>query len=244
MGFGIYSSVAGANARELELEVLANNVANIQTTGFKEMEVAFTSELDKNKPHDDFEKARALVREGKSHINYAQGSIYETGNPLDLAIQGDGFFAVQTPDGMRYTRNGCFTVSNEGILTTQNGLPVLTNSGPITIPAGQNNLSIGPSGEVSTGSDDVGKIAIYKIAQGDREKLRPEGGGLFVLENAEAQPADNYRIAQAHLENSNVDLIRNLTRIIEVSRAYEAHQKSMSKQLESTQQLNQIAKVS
>lgn len=242
MGFGIYSSVAGANAREIELEVLANNVANMQTTGFKEMEVSFTSEVDSNLNPTDMEKAQALVRQGKSHINYAQGSVYSTGNPLDLAIQGDGFFAVQTPGGTRYTRDGNFTVSAEGTLTTQNGFPVLSGYGPLSVPADK-IVSVGPTGEVSAGGDSLGKISIYKMAETNRNSLKPEGGNLFVLENGETQPADNYRIAQGHLESSNVNLIRSLTRIIEVSRAYESHQKSMAKQLESTQQLNQIAKV-
>lgn len=242
MGFGIYSSVAGANAREIELEVLANNIANMQTTGFKEMEVSFTSEVDKNLNLDDLEKAQALVRQGKSHVNHAQGSVYATGNPLDLAVQGDGYFAVETPNGVRYTRDGNFTVSAEGTLTTQNGFPVLSGSGPLAIPADK-TVSVGPQGEVSAAGEDLGKIAIYKISEQNRDALRPEGGNLYSLGGAEALPADNYRIAQGHLESSNVNLIRNLTRIIEVSRAYEAHQKSMSKQMESAQQLNQIAKV-
>jgi flagellar basal-body rod protein FlgF len=242
MGFGIYSSVAGANAREIELEVLANNIANMQTTGFKEMEVSFASEVDDSLRNGDMEKAQALVRQGKSHVNFAQGSVYATGNPLDLAVQGDGFFAVQTPSGIRYTRDGNFTVSAEGTLTTQNGFAVLSGSGPVAIPADK-TVSFGPTGEISAGGEDIGRISVYRIAEKDRDALRPEGGNLYALEGAEALPAENFRIAQGHLENSNVNLIRGLTRIIEVSRAYEAHQKSMAKQLESTQQLNQIAKV-
>jgi flagellar basal-body rod protein FlgF len=240
MGFGIYSSIAGANAREIELEVLSNNVANIQTTGFKEMQVSFTSEVDKNLALDEMQQAQVLVREGSSHINYAQGSIYQTGNPLDIAIQGEGFFEVQTPQGTRYTRNGNFTLNQEGEVITPQGHPLITEDGPLTLPPNA-QVSFSPEGDISVNSERIGRL---KVVIPDMKALKLEGSNYYsIAEGQIATPSKNFRIAQSHLESSNVDIIRNLTRIIEVSRAYESHQKSITKQMDSSQQLNQIAKV-
>lgn len=241
MGFGIYSSIAGANVREIELEVLANNIANIQTTGYKEMQVSFTSELDKNMESDENQELQTFVREGKSHVNFAPGSIFATGNPLDVAIQGEGFFEIQTAAGLRYTRNGNFTINQEGTVTTQGGDIVLAQEGQINVPANK-QVAISPSGEITVDGEILARLKVVDFA--DRGKLKKEGANHYVADGLETKAVQEFSIAQGHLENSNVDLIRNLTRIIEVSRAYESHQKSMTKQIESSQQLSQIAKMS
>lgn len=240
MGFGIYSSIAGANAREIELEVIANNMANAQTTGFKEMNISFTSEVDKNRNESEEQKQQSLVREGLSHINYAQGSVYETGNPLDMAIQGEGFFEIQTPVGLRYTRNGNFSLTEDGAVVTGNGDAVMGTQGPLRIPAG-GTIAISQAGDISIDGDNLGKIKVVDFT--DRSKLKAEGNTYYSAEGSDFTTNNRFQVAQSHLESSNVDIIHNLTRMIEVSRAYEAQQKTLTKQIQASQQLNQVAKI-
>lgn len=241
MGFGIFSSIAGANARSVELEVLANNLANIQTSGFKELQVSFTSQVENPEDLTELQRVQAPVRTSNTHLNTAQGSIYNTNNQLDVAIQGDGFFVVQTANGPRYTRSGNFTVNQEGTVTTQSGDPVLSTNGPIKLDPENPQFNISSSGEITLGGESYGKMQVVDFT--DRQKLKHEGHGYFSIEGAESLPAKSFSLAQYHLENSNVDLIRTMTRIIEVSRAYESHQKSMSKQVEVSKGLNQVAKL-
>lgn len=240
MGFGIISSISGAKAREVELDVLANNIANVQTTGFKEMSISFRDELDKNQ-NVDIEKspeAYSKVKQGSTFVNFTQGSIYQTANPLDFALQGDGFFEIQTAGGTRYTRNGHFTVNNQGILVTQQGDPLVSSNGPIAVPSNA-EINVSGTGEISSGSDSLGKLRIVSFT--DKKGLKPEGGNYYSAEGLQISEDNGFTVAQGHLENSNVNLMQNITRLIMVNRAYESHQKSLSQQVDATKMLNKIA---
>ena len=241
MGFGISSSVAGAKARESQLEILANNIANLQTIGFKELSVAFTSELDKNKiPTDAVSRSQVPVKKGDTYINQLQGGVYRTDSPLDMAIQGDGFFSVQTEDGVRYTRNGNFTINPSGNLVTMSGDTVLSNSGPITIPAGT-NVHVGEDGHITAGEDSIGTLLVSNFE--NQEKMKPQGHNYYDATGLAVKETANNKILQSHLENSNVNLVSNITRIIEVTRAYESLQKTIKQQVEAGKMLNQMAKL-
>ena len=241
MGFGIVSSLSGAKARELQVEILANNIANMQTTGFKEQSLSFTAELeDGQSPGDDMATLHAPVKEGRTYLNFRQGSVYSTNNPLDLAIQGDGFFAVQTKDGIRYTRDGNFTLDRNGMLINNSGDAVLTDSGPLTIPSG-GEINISTDGQITVGTEVVGKLRVADFT--DKKDLKLEGNNYYSAEGLTPNDDAKYSVAQGHLESSNVNLVDNITRIIQTTRAYESLQKSVSQQIESSKLVNQLAKI-
>jgi flagellar basal-body rod protein FlgF len=239
MGFGIYSCMNGAKSKAQELEILANNIANVQTVGYKEMGMAFHSTLDKEiKTGND--EVPNVAFDSKDRINFTDGSIYKTDNPLDLALQGDGFFEVQTKDGVRYTRNGHFSIDKDSRLITQNGDVVLSSNGPVTLPTGK-TIAISNSGEITAGTDQIGKLKV--VTFDDKSKLTLQGMNFYKAEEGvPSKDSSSFTVAQGFLEGANVSLIRNLTRIVEVSRAYETCQKSMTQQFEITQTLNQIAR--
>lgn len=240
MGFGINASILGAKNREMELEVLANNIANVQTTGFKEMHIAFNSELTKAQSDDVIKDAASYGRDVQHAFNWERGSLYRTDNPLDVAIQSAGFFEVQTQEGTRYTRSGSFALSSEGMLVTQQGFPIMTESGTVTVGPGQ-MITVNGEGQVMADGQQLGKLRIVDFE--DKKGLKLEGRNLFSAEGLAPKVLDRPVLSQGYLESSNVNMVRNLTRIIEVSRAYESHQKSMQKQFDASQILNQISKM-
>lgn len=239
MGFGIYSTIFGANARGVELEVIANNIANVNTAGFKEVRPSFNAEMADSEATD--EGVQPLVTHQGNHINMAPGQIYETRNEFDVAIQGEGFFEVQTPDGIRHTRSGNFVVNSERVLSTPAGYPVMSQDGQITLP-NKGRINISASGEVSVGGEYISKLKVSAFQNTNTFTL--EGQNLFNSGGAEAASAKNFKLVQGYLEASNVNMIANMARMIEVSRAYEAHQKSISKQMKAAEMLQQIAKIS
>lgn len=241
MGFGIYSTISGATARSVELEVVANNIANVNTVGFKEVRPSFNSELQSVDGSSEGEAAQPLVTHSGNHINMAPGQLYPTGSEFDVAIQGDGFFEIQTKDGPRYTRSGNFVLNKERVLSTPSGYPVMGQDGLITVPD-TGRVNIGAAGDVSVGETSVGKIKISAFA--DTKKFLLEGHNLMNAGASEQVTSKGYRLSQGYLEGSNVNLVSNMARMIEVSRAYEAHQKSISKQMKSAELLQQIAKIS
>ncbi len=241
MGFGFVSSLSGAKATEIQLDVIANNIANAQTTGFKQMSLSFKSELDKNQStNDEMSKAQAPVREGKTYVSNTQGAVTRTGNPFDLAIQGDGYFAVQTQDGPRYTRNGSFTLDKSGNLITSRGDMILSSSGPMQIPEGK-DIVIASDGQVSADQEVLGQIQV--VAFDSSSNLKAEGGNYFSADGAAPASNPQFSLAQGHLESSNVNIMENITRLIQVTRTYEALQKTVAKQIESAKMANQLAKI-
>lgn len=238
MGFGVYSCMSGAKSRATELEILANNIANVQTVGYKEMGIAFNSLVNQNvNAHSDEFPSTKLQSLDK--IDFHDGSIMKTDNPLDVALQGDGFFEVQTKDGLRYTRNGHFSIDKTGRLITQNGDSVMGTNGAITVPQ-DTPLNISNTGNLSAGEEDLGVLKV--VTFDEKNKLKLAGNNFYSADGLTPKPSESFTTAQGFLESSNVNLVRNLTRIVEVSRSYETCQKSMSRQFEVTQQLNAIAK--
>ncbi len=131
---GKYSALAGAISREQAIANLSNNLANVNTTGFKKSNISFEAVLS-GTTQDNAAKGVNYDRIGKNYTDFSPGPLRSTGNPLDLAIEGEGFFKVLGPDGILYTRRGDLVINQEGLLTTSNGLPVLADgNAPITIP--------------------------------------------------------------------------------------------------------------
>lgn len=203
------------------MDILANNLANMSTAGFKSetpifedfvMPAAsvtgFTGEAaDIHYVHD-----RALFRD------FAEGPLNRTDNSLDMAINGKGWFVLDGPEGELYTRNGHFHLDGEGRVVTSDGLPVTTEEGPVIIKPGETGLSITADGLISTDEGEKGKLRIVEIE--DEALLMKQASGVYSAENTAAIPATGYHITQGALEGSNVNAIGEMTEMIAVARAY------------------------
>lgn len=202
------------------MDAVANNVANMNTPGYKSENVLFAEYLVR--PQRDvplsFVEDKGMVR------NLTEGPLTKTGNTFDLALNGKGFFVVDDGEGgQRYTRSGRFQLDNSGQIVNQQGQPVLSAAGqPITIPEGTTDVSISPDGTVSADTEVVGAIGVVRFD--DPRAMRREANNLYSAEETPT-PDVNTRIMQGMLEESNVNAVEEMTRMIEVHRAYTANQR-------------------
>jgi flagellar basal-body rod protein FlgF len=204
-----------------ELDVIANNVANVTTNGFKARSSRFESHLMPKASGDAFQrpdrKLDYVIDKGTT-LDVSMGAIEMTKNPLDVAIKGDGLFAVQTAAGERYTRNGAFMLDARGQLVTSDGDVVLGDNGPITFDRSETDISIAPDGTISSTQAQHGKIRVVRFA--DMRSLRNEGGNLFSATTMPEPAGATSRLESGALERSNVKAVQEMTRLIEVNRAY------------------------
>lgn len=216
----IYVALSRQMALQRQLEVTSNNIANMNTTGYKNQRMLFTEFLEKPGMHEkiSFVQDRAVVRD------LSVGGMTQTGNPMDLALTGHGYFTVDTAAGPRYTRSGNFKMNDQRQMVDGGGLPVLADNGqPITLPAGTSDVKVSGDGTVSTELGPVGKLNIVTFK---REQMMTEvGAGLYVTdEEPQAAPADT-KVAQGLLEGSNVKPVVEMTQMIEIQRNYMSAQK-------------------
>ncbi|HKP79548.1 MAG TPA: flagellar basal-body rod protein FlgF [Phenylobacterium sp.] len=222
MDNAVYVGVSRQMVLRREMDIIANNIANLDTTGFK-----VESLMQKTDPA---EPARTLggprpvkfVAADMVARDFGQGAMNKTGAPLDMAIEGEGFFQIQTPTGPCFTRDGRFTTDPGGRVVTQNGLPLLDDGGgEIVIDPEKGQISIGADGTMSQGDERIGKVGLYAFAnQGALEKA---GDNTFRnSSNLQPQPATAASLRQGYLETSNVKPVLEITRMVEVSRAYES----------------------
>lgn len=202
-----------------EMEIIAHNIANAATTGFRQQGLVFSEYIEAVQNGDSLSMAAARVKK----TSLAQGILTQTGNPLDLAIEGNGYFQLETPDGVRLTRAGAFNVNATGDIVSADGHLVLDIDGaPINVPPGEADLTVAADGTLSLGDQLLGQLGIVEPEQG--ADLRREAGVLFQTDSALVASPDGL-VLQGHLEGSNVDAISQLTRLIEVQRAYEMGQR-------------------
>lgn len=202
-----------------EMEIIAHNIANAATTGFRQQGLVFSEYISSVENGDSLSMAAARVNK----TSMVQGSLTQTGNPLDLAIEGQGFFQLETPNGIRLTRAGAFNVNSVGDIVSADGHRVLDIGGaPINVPPGDADVTVAADGTLSRGDQLLGQIGIVIPEQ--NSDLRREAGVLFETQSALLPSVDGL-VLQGHLEGSNVDAISQLTRLIEVQRAYEMGQK-------------------
>ncbi|HEV2560063.1 MAG TPA: flagellar basal-body rod protein FlgF [Microvirga sp.] len=203
-----------------EMDVIANNMANVTTNGFKAREARFSEYLMPVARADSFQRPDqrlSYVIDSGTPLDLSTGAIEMTGNPLNAAIKGDGFFAVQTPQGERYTRNGAFELNAQGQLVTSDGHAVLGQSGPITLGPEETNVSISPNGTVLTSQGERGRIRMVRFA--DPRALNNVGANLF----ASQQPGEVDTVSRVQggaIERSNVQAIVEMSRMIDVNRNY------------------------
>jgi flagellar basal-body rod protein FlgF len=202
-----------------EMEIIAHNMANAATTGFRQQGIVFSEYIESVGQDDSLSMAAARVKS----TSMSQGILTQTGNPLDLAIEGNGFFQLETQNGIRLTRAGAFNVNSVGDIVTAEGHRVLDIGGaPINVPPGEADVTVAADGTVSLGEQLLGQLGVVEPEAG--ADLKREAGVLFQTDAA-LIPAANGLVLQGHLEGSNVDAISQLTRLIEVQRAYEMGQK-------------------
>ncbi len=222
-----------------EMDAIANNIANINTSGFKAESAVFQEFLMPGARADQFpgpDRRLSFVLDRATWHDLSAGPVQQTGNPLDVAVDGDAFLAVQTPNGERYTRNGAMQVNAAGELVTSEGFRVLGDGGPIVLQPQDRNISISADGTVSVREgtnaaiDAVrGKIRLVAFAQPQR--LEKEGSSTFrAPANLAPQAPENARLVQGALEKSNVRAVIEMTRMIEVNRSYQSLASMLEKQ--------------
>jgi flagellar basal-body rod protein FlgF len=214
---------------ERQMDVVANNVANVNTTGFKADRSLFAEHLMPGAHEDNFVAGRdrrlSYVNDRATFHDFSQGAAEHTKNPLDVAIDGGGFFVVQTPSGERYTRDGSFQINNQGQLVNASGYPVLGGGGPITFQQTDKQITIASDGNVTVveGTNRIdsvrGKLRLVSFAQAQR--LQKEGSNLYsAADGATAAPDTTSRVRQGFIEKSNVNSVLEMSRMIEVTRTY------------------------
>jgi flagellar basal-body rod protein FlgF len=214
MSSGIYVATAGAVAQSNALDATANNIANASTAGFHGDRVTFREALTAAKSPDV-----SMVGCGTTRVDNQAGALQQTGNPLDVALDGDGYLAVSTSNGARYTRAGNLQLDDTGQLVTADGLAVRGSGGAsIKIPAGASTISIATDGLVSADGTQVGKLELARFSP---NQLKREGGSLF---SATGEPigGDPPKVRSGMLEGSNVNIVRGVVDLVKVSRTYES----------------------
>lgn len=231
MDSGFYSAFAGLASRMDALDVVANNLANISTTGFKgqrEFYRSFSAWLQPSLTTPINQAVNQYGVLGGASLDLSVGSFAPTGNDTDLALQDPGFFTIQTKNGLRYTRAGNFSLNTQRQLVTPQGDTVMGEQGPllvpIQIPAGQ--LSVSPDGTVSVDGTLVGKLKISDFASST--SLTSEGNSYFVAPPDSAQSASNINVRQGSLETSNSDPVKGAVELIEVQRTAGLMEKALS----------------
>lgn len=211
----IYVLLSQQDALQRQMDIVAHNVANVSTTGFKSSDVMFEDFIVSPDP----KHAAHMVLDRGTLRNTAQGPLTQTDNPLDLAISGQGYFAVQTPQGVQYTRSGNFQIDSTGNLVTADGFPVLSGGGSaITIPAEAKQIAISQDGTISTDAGNVGRMRVVKFA--NEQAMQQTYGGFYSTDEA-PEIDEGAVINQGMLESSNVKPVAEMTHVIEISRAYE-----------------------
>ena len=213
-----YTTLTRQSGLMREMAVVANNIANISTTGFRREGVVFSEFVERMASDPSLSMAYASGR----HVDMGQATLSRTGGSFDFAIQGEGFFLIETPQGERLTRAGNFTPSAEGELVNMDGYRLLDAGGaPIFIPPDAKSVALAQDGTLSSGGQPIARVGLWQPT--DPLTLRHQAGTLFAAE--ELEPVDGGQIMQGMLEDSNVEPVSEIARMIEVQRAYELGQK-------------------
>lgn len=198
---------------------VADNVANANTTGYRKLSLDFKEMMGKNhsRPTASYVADRSIT------LNQEEGALKQTGNPLDLAVSGEGFFAIDVNGTREYTRNGQFVLNADGMLVTPQGYNVLDNAGtPIQFSQTVQSIRIGPDGTISTEEGQLGTVGVYTFDKADMGKLQRAGNTAFIPTNgATARAAESPVVRQGFLESSNVNPVQEMVNMQNASKAYQ-----------------------
>lgn len=250
---GVYAALSGAMAQSQRLDTIANNLANVNTPAFKKDQQVFKEFLTANeKPSEVIQAPRipasiesfydmqggdkSYVDSAGTYTNHSQGSLKSTGNPLDVAIDGNGFFEIATPQGLRFSRLGAFKIDGNGQLVTKDGYPVMRAGGEGEDPAsrvirvsGESQVTINDVGDVIEGQNVIAKISLVDIP--NKDSISKIGGSLYEFKK-NAQPeivtVASPSMKQGFLEMSNVNVVQEMTDMIATTRIFESTQKAIS----------------
>lgn len=250
---GVYSALSGALAQSLKLDTIANNLANVNTPSFKRDQQIFNEYLTANeKPPEVIQVPRvpasiesfydmqggdkSFVDTKGTFTDFSQGGLKPSGNTLDVAIDGKGFFEVATPNGVRLTRSGNFTMDGNGQLVTKDGFPVLKNAEPGADPAARTMtfdssgpITISDNGDVMQGTELIGRLSLVDVKNPD--SLQKQGNSLYGFKNNMAPEMTNIAnpsLKQGFIETSNVNIVQEMTDMIQTNRVFESTQKAIS----------------
>ncbi|KAB2925968.1 MAG: flagellar basal-body rod protein FlgF [Bacteroidetes bacterium] len=228
---GIFASGSGMQPRLMRLDVIANNIANADTTGYKKDSI-FVQILKNAGIAQSTGQGELAGLDVKEFTDFTEGSMRPTGNAFDLAVQGEGFFVVDTPEGVRYTRNGNFRIAETGELVNAGGNTVLGSGGPIIIPNAEKlqtgDLTITKGGEIFLGPTQLGKIRLVTFR--DTQSLLKVEGTLFTSEQTPVEIGasdEKTTIRQGYLEESNVEALQEMVQLVELTRGFETDQRTM-----------------
>lgn len=240
------SALFGALSNEIRMSSIANNLANVNTTGFKKDSMAFHDVFTRF-AHDHVVTTKTFLRDkdlfpapnimakprlSEQNVDFTQGGMHKTGNQLDLALSGEGLFSVQAPEGTLYTRAGNFLVDTSGTLVNQQGYPVLAGGGPVNVPPGA-SITVDDGGNISINGDQAGTLDLVTFDQiGRMERV---GANMYrAPDGAAPLPPEDVVVSQGYLEKSNVEVVTEMVSMIETQRSFSAY----SKMLQNTDQMD------
>lgn len=225
MNSGMYSVLSGNIAAMRRMDIISNNLANINTPGFKKDNMTFEGLLTSSTVPPAVSPSKTadpVLQKENVYIDYSAGPVSQTGNTLDMAIDGDGFFTVATPNGIAYTRQGNFRLTADGTLVTTDGFPVQGQGGAIHITGSQ--VDINAKGEITVDGAAAGALKLVDFPK--PYKLTKTASALFVPSNPQATPQPaTAEIRQGHLEGANVDPVSEMVQMIETNRYFDACQR-------------------
>ncbi len=224
MSSGMYSALSGAIASMQQLDIISNNLANINNSGFKKDEVQFES-LFQEQLQTNWGDGVNFNRIRGTSTDFTQGGLKETGRNLDLAIDGEGFFKVATEEGFSYTRSGDFQLREDGALVTPSGEQLVGEQGPVSLPHAQVRVE-GDGTVLDREGEEVDRISVYNVQ--DSSLLEKQGDNLWRYTGEEGdEPATADKLRQGFLEESNVSTMHAMTELIEAKRLFQAYQRDM-----------------
>ena len=218
-----YTALTRQSGLMREMQVVANNIANLSTNGFRREGMVFSEHVARMAEGPSLSMANGNAR----HVDLSQAGISKTGGTFDFAIQGEGFFLLETPDGERLTRAGSFTPSPAGELVTPEGYRLLDQGGaPVFVPPGAGAIALSQDGTLSANGAPLARVGLWQPS--DPLSLQHQAGTLFRA--AALEPVDGGIVMQGYLEDSNVEPVSEIARMIEVQRAYEMGQTFMDRE--------------
>ena len=234
---------SSVDALTRELEIIANNVANANTTGFKRLSNAFSKVLDSQVRETETHAPGTI--DFKSALDFSQGNMVQTGRSMDFALSGSGFFVVDTQNGPLYTRNGVFSTNQNGQIVDEMGRAVEGESGPITLPSGVgvSGIQVLPGGQITAGGATIGKFKVADFKDNEKSKLVSVGNSSFAMPDKNIQPtsATNVVVKQGFQESSNVKIVDEMVDMVMVTRLYEANMRCVSAQKDNANTLTNVA---